>query len=114
MVDEFIAGRDCPKDCPFLDRVASGETMRFCSFSVYADILEPGRHTRTEVSPDGEVDYNIPPNCKVYDKYKSQKKLIASIKRKYKAQKILRLDKHPEPHLLVTGAKHSPVWKRFR
>lgn len=114
MVDEFIAGRDCPKDCPFLDRVSSGKTMRFCSFAIYADLLEPGRHTRTEISPDGKVDYNIPPNCKVYDTYKSQRKKIASMKRKYKSKNILRLDNHSEPHLLVTGAKHSPVWKRFR
>lgn len=111
---EFIAARDCPRDCPFLDRIASGQSMRFCSFAVYADLIEPGRHTRTEVNKDGTINYNIPPHCNVYDKYREFPKIIKETKRRYESHLIqLRLH-HNEPDLSVTAHKHPVIVSHHR
>ena len=114
MVEDFIAGRDCPKDCPFLDRIAGGVSIRICTFSLYADLIEPGRHTRTEINQDGSVDYKLPPECDVYEKYKDRPGIIKEAKRKYETQAIqLRLHHKRDKDLYVTGGKHSP-FSRYR
>lgn len=110
--DEFIAARDCPKDCPFRDRIASGQTMIFCSFGLYVDLIEAGRHTRTEVLPDGTVNYHIPPNCDAYEKYKDKKKYVAQIKKYYERHQLRLHHKHFfDPELYVTGHRHSAISK---
>lgn len=110
-----FAAHDCPRDCPFLDRIASGQTMRFCSFALYADLIEAGRHTRTEILPDGTVDYHIPPNCDVYERYKGEIELVRKVKKEYERHYAnLKLHKSHDNELQVTGHKHSLVWKNYR
>ena len=65
-----FAEQKCPRGCPFLDRLCGGTSYRFCSYTLYARSLDPDRLTRTTVSPDGKVDYHIPPHCDIYEKYK--------------------------------------------
>lgn len=114
MVDEFIAERDCPRDCPFLNRIAGGAGARVCTFALYADILEPNRHTRTEIHEDGTIDYNIPPNCNVYEKYKDKKSEIAKMKRKYKSKGAVRTRRKAEAELVVTAHKHAAISRHHR
>ena len=100
--------KHCPKDCPFRDHIASGQTMVFCSFALYADLLEPGRHTRTEVI-NGEVDYREPPHCDVYKRYRGKKKEIMKTKREYESKGLsIRMNLPGRSELSVTGAKHAP------
>ena len=98
----------CPRDCPFNDRLGDMRT-RFCSFSVYADTLEPGRHTRTEVSADGTVNYHIWPDCDVYYKYKHIKNLVGEVKRRHKTKHLKATP--VEPDVAVTAHKHPATSK---
>lgn len=96
---DFVMNR-CPEDCPFRDKMSFGIT--FCSFAIYANLLEPERLTRTEIRKDGTVDYHIPPDCDVYKKYKDRAEEIKALKKKYDQYGVKRL-KHKEPDLYVTG-----------
>jgi hypothetical protein len=92
MVDEKVRREEwvrycCPKDCPFNDKLGD-LNMRYCSFSSYADILEPGRHTRTEVDADGHVNYHVWPDCDVYGKYKNMKSLVLEMKRRARTKHL--------------------------
>lgn len=110
--DEFLA-KICPADCPFLDRLATGSTVRFCSFAIYADIIEPGRHTRTEINDDGTVNYHIPPNCDVYDKYVNDFEAVKKAKKTYESRDVqLRLHKRHGTELIVTGPRYTRKRKR--
>jgi len=99
---------ECPKDCPFRDRISYG--IMFCSFSIYADQLEPKRFTRTEIMPDGTVNYHLPPDCDVYERYKNRASEITALKKKYDRYGTKRF-KRFEPDLFVTGHKHVPLQK---
>ena len=102
--------KHCPKDCPFRDNIASGQTMVFCSFALFADLLEPGRHTRTEIK-DGKIDYHVPPNCDVYEKYKGKKKEIRKMKRSYEQKGLsIRMSRKGDSGLTVTASKHFPKY----
>lgn len=105
----------CPRDCPFRMRLASGFTPYFCAFALYADMLDAGRHTRTEIREDGTVDYHIPPDCDVYEKYKGEKDMVEKAKRDYESRNVqLKLDSSRSRDLVVTGHKHPKVQKRHR
>lgn len=105
--NEFLA-KICPDDCPFLDRLGTGSTVRFCSFALYADIIEPGRHTRTEIKQDGTVDYHIPPNCDVYERYINDLEAVRKAKKIYESRDVqLRLHKRHGTELLVTGPRYT-------
>lgn len=104
-----FAAHKCPKDCPFRDKMGSG--LIYCSFAIYADKLEPGRHTRTEITVDGEPDYHFPPDCDIYDKYKDQTDRIREMKRIYDQYGLMRYSKYENPDLVVTGKKHMPKSK---
>ena len=62
--------RACPKDCPFLGRLGS---LPYCRFSEYALVMEDDRETRMTVDKNGNIDWHLPPNCDMYEKYKGTK-----------------------------------------
>lgn len=106
MVDkQDFATTICPHDCPFRDKLDRG--LKYCSFAIYANQLEPGRIARTEVI-DGEPNYHIPPDCDVYERYKDRREEIQQMKDKYDQYGIRRTPAR-NPELYVTGIKHRPV-----
>ncbi len=105
--NEGFANKKCPKDCPFLFKLGDGQTIMYCAFAEYADILEPGRHTRTEIKDNGEIDYNIPPHCGVYKKYKNEKEKVERAKHELKTTPTIRPS---QSGLVVTG--HVHYWKK--
>ena len=101
----------CPRDCPFNASVGD-HVDRYCSFAAYADVLEPGRYTRTEIDPDGNVNYHIWPDCDVYPKYKGLNRVVNETKRRKTVEHQMGLP--AEPDVTVTGHKHPAVSKHRR
>ena len=98
----------CPRDCPFNKRLGDLRT-RYCNFAAYADVLEPGRKSRTEVDPNGNVNYHIWPDCDVYYKYKNLKHLLNEVVRRLRAEHMERIQRETEP--FVTAKKHPATSK---
>jgi len=61
--------RRCPTDCPFRSH---DQGLCICSFSLYANVLEPGRYTRMTIDADGKYNWHLPPDCDIYKKYKGK------------------------------------------
>ena len=74
-----------------------------------ADVLEPGRKSRTEINPDGNVNYHIWPDCDVYYKYKNLKNLLNEILRRQRAEHLERIQEEADP--FVTAKKHPATSK---
>ena len=109
--DEYFVTYQCPKDCPFRDKLE--RSYKFCSFSIYADAIEPGRRTRTEIHDDGSIDYHEPPDCDIYEKYKGKEDEIKKVKKKYDQYGTRRV-KDRDSRLWVTGRKHSTLTKLWK
>lgn len=114
MVDTegYFATYKCPHDCPFRDKFDG--KIKFCSFSVYAEVLEPGRLTRTEVRKDRSPDYHLPPDCDVYERYKDKGTEIKRMKHKYDEYGIKRTKLVRPKELYTTAHKHSPYTSKWR
>ena len=102
---------ECPKDCPFRDKMSYG--IAFCSFAIYANQLEPGRMTRTEISEDGKINYHLPPDCDVYERYKDKAQEVYKVKKKYDQYGTKRFSRM-EDDLYVYGKRHAPIQRRDR
>ena len=102
-----FAEQKCPRDCPFLDRLCGGTSYRFCSYTLYARSLDPDRLTRTTVSPDGKVDYHIPPHCDIYEKYKDRSTEIKQLKKRVGNNNIT-IKRSRTEELSVFGKQHIP------
>ena len=105
---EGWVSRKCPCDCPFRDKMPDHSDY-YCSFALYADVLEPGRFTRTEITPDGAVNYHLWPDCDIYQRYKGLNNVIAETKRRRQIQHQMGLRRSDEP--LVTAHKHPAISK---
>lgn len=98
----------CPRNCPFNKRLGDLRT-RYCNFAAYADVLEPGRHTRTEIDPDGHINYHKWPDCDVYHKYKNLKNVINEALRRQRVEHIEKI--RSEADTFVTARKHPATSK---
>ena len=105
LVEDWVKHK-CPRDCPFNKRLGDLRT-RYCNFAVYADVLEPGRKSRTEIDADGNVDYHIWPDCDIYKKYKKLGVLVDEVTRQGKVKHRIK----SEPVLVTTARKHPATSK---
>lgn len=105
--DNWVQNR-CPRDCPFNDRLAD-RSDRYCSFAIYADMLEPGRFTRTTIDDSGEINYHQYPDCDVYPRFKGLDKVVLETKRRRMSEHKVGLPSSPD--VAVTGHKHPATQK---
>lgn len=99
----------CPQDCPFRDRFDDAVSW-YCSYGIYGEFLDTSRTTRTEVFADGSVDYHVPPNCDIYERYVDKTSELSALKKQYKTRYLIH-HKPAEPDLEVTGHKHPATTK---
>ena len=106
--DEDWVRWKCPRDCPFNNRLGD-HIDRYCCFAEYADVLEPGRYSRTEVAEDGTVNYHKWPDCDIYPRYKGLNKVVWETKRRRQVEHQIGLK--ASPTVKVTGHKHPATQK---
>lgn len=110
--DSYFATLHCPHDCPFRDKLDTG--IMFCSYSIYSVRLDQNRRTRTEISPEGTVNYHIPPDCDIYEKYKDKSDEIQKVKKDYDRYYLERRIKEAMDRELYVTAKRDYGFSRKR